>query len=263
MKNNMATIGIFISIFLISICGCIQGDIIGNGNNMGNTTSGTNIKEFKVVPATPDALKKFLNSLEDNYATYGLYSGNRFGVSTPLSPTAETLMKDAVVSEGNTMSNEITVDRYSKTNVQVEGIDEGDILKTDGNYIYYSPEYPMTRYSSHSKYYFSERSTYIIDALPPESAKILSNISKGGILYLYNKYPVVNSVIWAKIVAIIAPTSPNIFIKIKSAIIFTIVPKIIEIAEYSGFPLRLNITPKYAKEFNSIIKALTLTKYDA
>ena len=182
----MATMGIFISIFLISISGCIQGDIIGNGNNMGNTTSGTNIKEFKVVPATPDALKKFLNSLEDNYATYGLYSGNRFGVSTPLSPTAETLMKDAVVSEGNTMSNEITVDRYSKTNVQVEGIDEGDILKTDGKYIYYSPGYPMTRYSSRSKYYFSERSTYIIDALPPESAKILSNISKGGILYLYN-----------------------------------------------------------------------------
>ncbi|MBW9220787.1 beta-propeller domain-containing protein, partial [Methanothermococcus sp. SCGC AD-155-M21] len=42
------------------------------------------------------------------------------------------------------------------------------------------------RYSSHSKHYFSKRSTYIIDALPPESAKILSNISKGGILYLHN-----------------------------------------------------------------------------
>ncbi|MBW9220855.1 beta-propeller domain-containing protein, partial [Methanothermococcus sp. SCGC AD-155-M21] len=59
-------------------------------------------------------------------------------------------MKDAVVSTGDTMSNEMTIDRHSKTNVQVEGIDEGDILKTDGNYIYYSPEYQMTRYSSHS-----------------------------------------------------------------------------------------------------------------
>ncbi|MBW9222771.1 beta-propeller domain-containing protein [Methanothermococcus sp. SCGC AD-155-C09] len=207
MKNNLTAIGIFILIFLISTSGCIQGGTIGNGNNMDNTTSSTNIiqgsttgngnnmdnttsstniKEFKVVPATPETLKEFLNSLEDNYAYYGPYLGYRSGVKSPLSPTEETVMKDAVVSSTDVMDSEITIDRYSKTNVQVEGIDEGDILKTDGNYIYYSPEHQTIRYSPHSKYYLSKRSTYIIDALPPESAKIISNISKGGILYLYN-----------------------------------------------------------------------------
>jgi inhibitor of cysteine peptidase len=31
----------------------------------------------------------------------------------------------------------VTLDDYSKTNVQVEGVDEADIVKTDGEYIYY------------------------------------------------------------------------------------------------------------------------------
>ncbi|MBW9220735.1 beta-propeller domain-containing protein, partial [Methanothermococcus sp. SCGC AD-155-M21] len=69
---------------------------------------------------------------------------------------------------------EMTIDRHSKTNVQVEGIDEGDILKTDGNYIYYSPEYQMTRYSSHSKLILStwnsnpENIKNVLKVLPDE-----------------------------------------------------------------------------------------------
>lgn len=181
----MTTVGMFILVFIISISGCIQENTVEEGNNINNTVNITNIKEFKVVPMTPETLNEFLNSLEDSYNTYGPYSGYRFGVKTPLSPTGETVMKDAVVSSTDTMGGGITIDRYSKTNVQVEDIDEGDILKTDGNYIYYSPEYQMIKYSTYSNY-LSKRSTYIIEALPPESAKILSNISKGGILYIYN-----------------------------------------------------------------------------
>lgn len=50
---------------------------------------------------------------------------------------------------------------YSKTNVQVEGVDESDIWKTDGEYIYAA----------------SGRRILIIDALPTEEAKIVSTIS--------------------------------------------------------------------------------------
>ena len=49
---------------------------------------------------------------------------------------------------------------YSETNVQVAGIDEGDILKTDGNYIYT----------------ISNNILYIIKAYPGEDAEVISTI---------------------------------------------------------------------------------------
>ncbi|MGC9067612.1 MAG: beta-propeller domain-containing protein [Thermoprotei archaeon] len=53
---------------------------------------------------------------------------------------------------------------YSKTNVQVEGIDELDIVKTDGKYIYVA----------------SNNTVYIIMAYPPEYSNILSKIVLDG-----------------------------------------------------------------------------------
>ncbi len=53
---------------------------------------------------------------------------------------------------------------YSTTNIQVAGVDEADIVKTDGEYIYL----------------VSENSTFIIRAYPPEQAEILSEIESEG-----------------------------------------------------------------------------------
>jgi len=49
---------------------------------------------------------------------------------------------------------------YSETNIQVEGVDEADIIKTDGNYIYT----------------ISDSILYIIEAYPGEDAEIISTI---------------------------------------------------------------------------------------
>ncbi len=49
---------------------------------------------------------------------------------------------------------------YSKTNIQVEGVDEADIVKTDGKYIYL----------------VSGKNVFIIKAYPPEDAKLSSQI---------------------------------------------------------------------------------------
>jgi hypothetical protein len=49
---------------------------------------------------------------------------------------------------------------YSGTNIQVEGVDEADIVKTDGNYIYLA----------------SRDRVFIVKAFPPEGAKISSTI---------------------------------------------------------------------------------------
>jgi uncharacterized secreted protein with C-terminal beta-propeller domain len=53
---------------------------------------------------------------------------------------------------------------YSKTNIQVEGVDEADIVKTDGEYIYLVLDNRLV----------------IVKAYPPEEAHILSNIELDG-----------------------------------------------------------------------------------
>jgi len=58
------------------------------------------------------------------------------------------------------------VQRESETNVQVEGIDEPDILKTDDGRLFYS--------SSH------EDETKVVDALPPENMSVSQNLSASG-----------------------------------------------------------------------------------
>lgn len=60
--------------------------------------------------------------------------------AAPIAPMAP----DAVGSKNESMDSAETVEDVSSTNVQVEGIDEGDILKTDGNYIYLIRDSYMT-----------------------------------------------------------------------------------------------------------------------
>jgi len=67
---------------------------------------------------------------------------------------------------------------YSTTNVQVKGVDEGDIVKNDGKYVYA----------------ISGNNVFIMDAYPADGAKILSTIvfdSTPQNLYLNGKYLVV------------------------------------------------------------------------
>jgi inhibitor of cysteine peptidase len=61
---------------------------------------------------------------------------------------------------------------YSQTNIQVEGVDEADVIKTDGKYIYYA----------------HNQAVYIALAYPPSEAKLLSKITVeqgAGEIYIY------------------------------------------------------------------------------
>lgn len=95
-----------------------------------------------------------------------------------------------------------SVDRVSQTNTQVLNIDEPDIVKTDGKYIYFSSnnsyDGPVTmedtviggensetmrrRYTSDIK---------IIKALPIEDLELISRIERAGEMFLYNKILVI------------------------------------------------------------------------
>ncbi len=54
-------------------------------------------------------------------------------LAEPVAPVEEAVVEEAPLATAQTGGGS---DDYSKTNTQVEGIDEGDIVKTDGKYIY-------------------------------------------------------------------------------------------------------------------------------
>ena len=74
------------------------------------------------------------------------------------------------------------VTRYSQTNVQVFGIDEPDIVKTDGKRIYYS----HYGYYPYRHYYRPNAEIKIINAFPPSNLSLLSEIDTAGNLLLIN-----------------------------------------------------------------------------
>lgn len=67
-------------------------------------------------------------------------------------------VKNTAVPDSLT-NDEYSLD-FSKTNIQVEGVDEPDTVKTDGKYIYL----------------ISENKVFIIEAYPPENSTVLSKI---------------------------------------------------------------------------------------
>ncbi|MGD8744580.1 MAG: beta-propeller domain-containing protein, partial [Candidatus Woesebacteria bacterium] len=110
---------------------------------------------------------------------------------------------EAPVGVGAEISREQTSQPYrvSETNVQVKGIDEPDILKTDGNNIYYSsqsfyrgvPEpLPLMELRSDIAPPFNQTpATKVVEAFPPENLKELSEIEDTGEMLLYQNYLIV------------------------------------------------------------------------
>ncbi len=67
-------------------------------------------------------------------------------------------------------------ERVSTTNVQEQGLDEPDILKTDGNHVYYAPE--QSRYHWRDK--DVNRRTHVIAATPPSEPTQVATIDESG-----------------------------------------------------------------------------------
>jgi inhibitor of cysteine peptidase len=113
-----------------------------------------------------------------------------YGISTSFNRASgmeNVAISDMTTSEGaSTPSLGSGAERYSETNVQVSGIDEPDILKTDGNMIYYSSQSfyggPMIRTSRYP--YYVEGKTIAVDAFPIEDLSLKANISGQGQLLL-------------------------------------------------------------------------------
>jgi len=94
-----------------------------------------------------DELMGFLKTKNENSINYNLYTDTIFA-------------RDESANAGSKTSDGSSVD-YSETNVQVEGVDEPDIVKTDGTYLYV----------------LADQTLYILKAYTPQDAKLLSKIS--------------------------------------------------------------------------------------
>ncbi len=142
---QVLVVNILISIILLSA-------FLG-GSKVGKKPSQLKkLKKFKSCRELYQKLIKFASGyssekLAQEYSFGRLFKA-RWGQATMLS----SLNTDSI-----TITRE---NKYSKTNVQVEGVDEADIVKTDGNYLYI----------------VSNERVAIVKAYPPEDAKLLSII---------------------------------------------------------------------------------------
>jgi uncharacterized secreted protein with C-terminal beta-propeller domain len=101
--------------------------------------------------ASYDELKDFIKKNNENYI--GNYYG--MGMMETRAMTADAGPGNALVAAGKQKAAD-----FSSTNVQVQGVDEADIVKNDGKYIYT----------------ISNSKIVIVDAYPAENAKIVSEI---------------------------------------------------------------------------------------
>jgi len=123
----------------------------------GNTqTSGTeDIKGLEKFESMQD-LQTFLQENQDSEEWSG---GIR--ESTGVEPFQES---DVTLGATASKSDESGAQDYSETNIQVEGVDEADIVKNDGKYIYI----------------VSSEKIVIVNAYPAESMQVLSEINVSG-----------------------------------------------------------------------------------
>ncbi len=116
------------------------------------------LSEFKAQGQT--SLKKF-SSYEElkSFLKSGLNVPPYYGEARP-----DTFALQ--MSSNGQDAQAATVPDFSATNIQVEGVDEADIVKTDGEYIYVA----------------SEGNVAILRAYPAEEAKVVSQINMNGTL---------------------------------------------------------------------------------
>jgi len=109
-----------------------------------------------------DEAKQFIDSQSLNTPNYSMVKGLvAIDMVRSTAPSASEGMGSAGVAPSAPVSDASSVSTdFSKTNVQVAGVDEADIVKTDGNYIY------AVTYNT----------LFIIKAYPGETAEVVSKV---------------------------------------------------------------------------------------
>ncbi|MFH1229335.1 MAG: beta-propeller domain-containing protein, partial [Candidatus Aenigmatarchaeota archaeon] len=96
--------------------------------------------------------------------SYGNYLGMGYATNSMTKAVSQEATSSGSAPTAVSSDTGRTSSDYSKTNIQVEGVDEPDFVKNDGKYIYV----------------VSGRKLYIVDAYPAESSKIISQLEFNG-----------------------------------------------------------------------------------
>ncbi|HIP66763.1 MAG TPA: hypothetical protein EYH09_01390 [Candidatus Nanopusillus sp.] len=149
-------------VLVLVLIGCFAYFFLTSSNFLGkisDTSKGEGVKVTLPKFSSEEEFKAYLEEAEELTSAYGGF----FGASeTQAAQTSiQTGRIEAIRGESK------IPERVSSTNVQIKGIDEPDIVKTDGQRIY-----------------FSETKTNIIGAFPPEKLSILSRINETGNLFV-------------------------------------------------------------------------------
>ncbi|GEM_PF-619727 len=98
------------------------------------------------------------------------------GIKVP-TPVTTALVTTTVTVTATTTSAGSSTPEYSHTNVQVAGVDEADIVKTDGKYVYLvgKPTFTEVRVNG-SIIHIWRTPVYIVLAYPPDDMKLISKI---------------------------------------------------------------------------------------
>ncbi len=125
------------------------------------TEKGTYEKTKIFDPANEIKAKAFSSISEFNeFVKKPTSEAQFFGGGVMMGRTDVVMETVAAVSEKGIEVPEAAPSDYSETNIQVKGVDEADIIKTDGNYIYT----------------ISGNTLFIIKAYPGEDAEVISKL---------------------------------------------------------------------------------------
>ncbi|UCD04518.1 MAG: beta-propeller domain-containing protein [Candidatus Woesearchaeota archaeon] len=133
------------------------------GSSILFTTSDTTFQEVEKYQvkkfSTYEELEDYIEKGSEYYSVYSgidTWAVRTTGIAEPMVDAVQAGVAESALKG----SGEEGLD-YSTTNIQVEGVDEADIVKNDGKYIYT----------------VSGSSVFIVDAYPAEDAEILSEIN--------------------------------------------------------------------------------------
>ena len=137
------------------------GVVMMGGDGAGNSAEG--VSTF----SSAEEFREYLSQAPDSTVNVGNGPPRRTGGTRneTASFEADVARSGAAGAGGADGSYAPEVDRESDTNVQVEGIDEPDILKTGGGRLFYSGGGDETK---------------VVEALPPANMSVAQNLSEGG-----------------------------------------------------------------------------------
>ncbi len=159
--GTVATLSAIVLVALIYVYGSTPG--IFTPDTLSDISPMNNFKSY-------EDLKNFIAAnTQDGSTSYGgSWLDSQFFGSTREAPNALDSTLGGAQEDSSSTS-------YSTTNIQVEGVDEADIVKTDGEYIYVA--------TNNNYYSSSQNNVYILDA-DPEDSRVIAKIALGNNTYV-------------------------------------------------------------------------------